>query len=47
MSTFAYYMCLPCGLQAGTVGFMSPEMARKQCQDFNSDIFSLGICLYE
>ena len=38
---------LPIGAQVGTAGFMSPEVARKQCQDFTSDIFSLGITLYE
>ncbi|PRW59911.1 cysteine--tRNA cytoplasmic isoform X1 [Chlorella sorokiniana] len=34
-------------LQVGTAGFMSPEVARKQCQDVRSDVYSLGVTLFE
>lgn len=40
-------LLVPARLQIGTAGFMAPELLRRECQSFQADIFSLGICLYE
>lgn len=38
-------LCTP--PQAGTTGFMAPEVLRGETQAAAADIFSLGICLFE
>ena len=36
-----------CGLQVGTVTYMSPERIRGEKYSFDSDIWSLGLTLVE